>query len=341
MENKCNVKISLLTGNKVPLYFTVMNSIYFKHCNGIFVNNYLLTGNKVPLYFTVMNSIYFKHCNGIFVNNYLLTGNKVPLYFTVMNSRYFKHCNGIFVNNYLLTGNKVPLYFTVMNSRYFKHCNGIFVDNYLLTGNKVPLYSTEMNSRYFKHCNGIFVSNYLFHFIFYSKEKLKGKGIVITESLTKFRYNIYREALTKFGKGNVWTNEGRILTKINNKIHSFTTLQELGELWVELCVWVILYILCCNALCFVSLFFFFFSFFLSSIDMRCWLILRGNYHLPLPPHPFFNLLYPHVNSCWYNFFTIFELFLNNSESYRPPPPPPLSFPTSLMIIFSYIPSFTV
>ena len=66
--------------------------------------------------------------------------------------------------------------------------------------------------------------------IFYSKKKLKGKGIVITESLTKLRYNIYREALTKFGKGNVWTNEGRILTKINNKIHSFTTLQELGEL---------------------------------------------------------------------------------------------------------------
>ena len=66
-----------------------------------------------------MNSRYFKHCNGIFVNNYLLTGNKVQLYFTEMNSRYFKHCNGIFVNNYLLTGNKVQLYFTEMNSRYF------------------------------------------------------------------------------------------------------------------------------------------------------------------------------------------------------------------------------
>ena len=96
-----------------------------------------------------MNSTYFKHCNGIFVNNYLLTGNKVQLLFTEMNSRYFKHCNGIFVNNYLLTGNKVQLLFTEMNSRYFKHCNGIFVNNYLLTGSKVQLLFTEMNSRYY------------------------------------------------------------------------------------------------------------------------------------------------------------------------------------------------
>ena len=53
-----------------------------------------------------MNSRYFKHCDGIFVNNYLLTGNKVKLYFIEINSRYFKHCNGIFVDNYVLTGNK-------------------------------------------------------------------------------------------------------------------------------------------------------------------------------------------------------------------------------------------
>ena len=50
--------------------------------------------------------LYLKHCNGIFVNNYLLTGNKVQLYFTEMNSRYFKHCNGIVVSNDLLTGKK-------------------------------------------------------------------------------------------------------------------------------------------------------------------------------------------------------------------------------------------
>ena len=40
---------------------------------------YLFTENKVQLYFTEMNSRYSKHCNGIFVNNYLLTGNKAQL----------------------------------------------------------------------------------------------------------------------------------------------------------------------------------------------------------------------------------------------------------------------
>ena len=33
---------NLLTGNKVQLHFTEMNSRYFKHCNGIFVNNYFI-----------------------------------------------------------------------------------------------------------------------------------------------------------------------------------------------------------------------------------------------------------------------------------------------------------
>ena len=41
-ETKMAVLISS-TGNKVQLYFTEMNSRYFKHCNGIFVDNYLLT----------------------------------------------------------------------------------------------------------------------------------------------------------------------------------------------------------------------------------------------------------------------------------------------------------
>ena len=46
----------LLTENKVQLYFTEMNSRYFKHCNSIFVNNYLLTGNKVQLEIFYNNS---------------------------------------------------------------------------------------------------------------------------------------------------------------------------------------------------------------------------------------------------------------------------------------------
>ena len=43
----------------------------------------------MQFYLTEMNSRYFLHCNGIFVNNYLLTGNKVQRYFTEMNSRFF------------------------------------------------------------------------------------------------------------------------------------------------------------------------------------------------------------------------------------------------------------
>ena len=64
----------------------IFNPLLSHHTNP---RNYLLTGNKVQLYFTEMNSRYFKHCNGIFVINHLLTGNNVQLYFTEMNSRYF------------------------------------------------------------------------------------------------------------------------------------------------------------------------------------------------------------------------------------------------------------
>ena len=52
--------------------------------------------------------------------------------------------------------------------------------------------------------------------IFRNKRKLKGKGISISESLTKKRYALYKLALSKFGRGNVWTTEGRITTKIDN-----------------------------------------------------------------------------------------------------------------------------
>ena len=59
--------------------------------------------------------------------------------------------------------------------------------------------------------------------VFKNKKLLKGKGISISENLTKKRYALYQLATTKYGRGNVWTIEGRITTKINNKfvvIHS-------------------------------------------------------------------------------------------------------------------------
>ena len=53
--------------------------------------------------------------------------------------------------------------------------------------------------------------------VFFNKRHLKGTGISVTENLTKFRMDLLRLANAKYGNGNVWTIEGRITTKINNK----------------------------------------------------------------------------------------------------------------------------
>ena len=50
-----------------------------------------------------------------------------------------------------------------------------------------------------------------------NKKKLAGKGISITENLTKQRMDLLKLAQTKFGFRNVWTIEGRVTTKINNQ----------------------------------------------------------------------------------------------------------------------------
>ena len=54
--------------------------------------------------------------------------------------------------------------------------------------------------------------------VFRTKRKLKGAGISITENLTKKRMDLYKLASARFGQGQVWTIEGRVTTKINNKI---------------------------------------------------------------------------------------------------------------------------
>ena len=59
--------------------------------------------------------------------------------------------------------------------------------------------------------------------VYKSKKKLKSKNYVITESLTKTRYDIYNNAKTKYGNKSVWTNEGRIFAKLkNSKIITIT-----------------------------------------------------------------------------------------------------------------------
>ena len=54
--------------------------------------------------------------------------------------------------------------------------------------------------------------------IYSNKKKLKGKKFLITESLTSRRYHLLKEAQEKYGVKNVWTSDGRILFKQNNRI---------------------------------------------------------------------------------------------------------------------------
>ena len=49
-----------------------------------------------------------------------------------------------------------------------------------------------------------------------SKKELKGKNISITENLTGYQMSVLNEVREKFGFKNVWTFEGRILSKYNN-----------------------------------------------------------------------------------------------------------------------------
>ena len=65
------------------------------------------------------------------------------------------------------------------------------------------------------------------HEIFHAKRALRGKSISISENLTKLRYNLLKAAITKYGFGKVWTNEGRVTTKVNNNYIVINSLEDL------------------------------------------------------------------------------------------------------------------
>ena len=65
--------------------------------------------------------------------------------------------------------------------------------------------------------------------VFKAKRNLKGEGISISENLTKSRYDHYKAALTKFGRGNVWTMEGRVTTKIENTYFTINRMVDLDN----------------------------------------------------------------------------------------------------------------
>jgi hypothetical protein len=54
--------------------------------------------------------------------------------------------------------------------------------------------------------------------VFTKKRLLKGSNIVITEDLTKLRYQLMKNASKKFGPKNVWSSDGKIFVKLDNSI---------------------------------------------------------------------------------------------------------------------------
>ena len=57
--------------------------------------------------------------------------------------------------------------------------------------------------------------------VFSNKRKLKGKNLLITESLTVSRIKLSDEARKKYGVRNVWSYDGRIMCKENNKVFNY------------------------------------------------------------------------------------------------------------------------
>ena len=51
-----------------------------------------------------------------------------------------------------------------------------------------------------------------------NKRKLKGKRLLITESLTSSQMQLSGDAQRKYGVRNVWTSDGCVMVKKNDKI---------------------------------------------------------------------------------------------------------------------------
>ena len=58
--------------------------------------------------------------------------------------------------------------------------------------------------------------------VFKEKRKFKGTKLMLTESLTKRRVSLLNEARDRFGKENVWSSDGEILTSKDGKTYNVT-----------------------------------------------------------------------------------------------------------------------
>ena len=66
--------------------------------------------------------------------------------------------------------------------------------------------------------------------VYKNKRKLKGKKITITENLTKRRFLLYSEAMTRIGKNRIWTNEGRITTKVGDRFVTINSVADIDKI---------------------------------------------------------------------------------------------------------------
>ena len=68
--------------------------------------------------------------------------------------------------------------------------------------------------------------------VFRAKRKLKGSKVAVTENLTRSRYELLKAATAKIGRGNVWSSDGRVTTKIGNVYHVITCHDDIAKLVV-------------------------------------------------------------------------------------------------------------
>lgn len=95
---------------------------------------------------------------------------------------------------------------------------------------KNPGRNTRTNKAYPRPIIVKFVSYRDRRDVYSSKKKLKGKRVAISENLTQKNYVLFKQAQEKLGRNYVWTNDGRITTKVENTYINIRTVDDLLNL---------------------------------------------------------------------------------------------------------------
>lgn len=80
----------------------------------------------------------------------------------------------------------------------------------------------------------VFVSRSVRDTIYKNKAKLKGSAVVIREDLTTTRLSLFQKAYSYFGNKRVWTNYGKIMCNLNNKVVVIKNTEHLNSLKVDI-----------------------------------------------------------------------------------------------------------